>query len=207
MKTNLGKAGFIGRFKPLHNGGYVMLNSLCEKADEVIIGIGSSNKYNLRNPFTAEESEAMINCVLANKFSNYSIIHIPDFAHLKEYNNGQKWKNYIVEKFKGLDYFISSNEYVRTLLEDSFSLLYPFDIIPKEKYLKLRATEVRVEMAKFGNWKNLVPESVASYLEKNKLVDRFRREFGLKTIANLTYKANYKEDENKHTEKMHAQEV
>lgn len=62
MKT-LGAVGFIGRFKPLHNGAALALETLCEQADKVKIGIGSVNKYNLRNPFTAEESQEMIGCV------------------------------------------------------------------------------------------------------------------------------------------------
>ncbi|MBR9705594.1 hypothetical protein GOV14_01025 [Candidatus Pacearchaeota archaeon] len=36
-------------------------------------------------------------------------------------------------------------------------------------------------MANNNDWKNLVPEQIADYLEKNKLVDRFRSEFGQQT--------------------------
>lgn len=56
MAKKFRKLGAIGRFKPLHLGAAAMLEALCENAEEVVIGIGSSNKYNLRNPFTAEES-------------------------------------------------------------------------------------------------------------------------------------------------------
>jgi len=98
-ENKLGRVGVIARFKPLHNGAYAMLEAVCENANEVIIGIGSANKYSLRNPFTAKESEDMVRLTLEQKFSNYSIIHIPDFAQIPEYSDGKKWKEYVIEKF------------------------------------------------------------------------------------------------------------
>src|SRR3989338_1300218 len=118
----LGRVGLVGRFKPLHNGAKVMLESLCEQAKEVLIGIGSSNKYNARNPFTADESEDMVNAVLKKNYSNYSIMHIPDFGHEKEYSDGKKWAGYVAEHFGALDYFISGNEFVSELMKDKYAI-------------------------------------------------------------------------------------
>lgn len=61
-----------------------MLEAICRLATGAIIGIGSSNKYDHRNPFTAEETEKMIQAYLAPRFSNFKIIRIPDFGHLLE---------------------------------------------------------------------------------------------------------------------------
>jgi len=203
--TSLGKVGLIGRFKPLHNGGYIMLEAACEQAESVTIGIGSSNKYNLRNPFTGKESEEMICSALKPKFSNYQIVHIPDFAHMPQYRDGQKWRGYVLETFGKLNYFISSNDYVANLLKNDYKIIHPSEIIPAEKQIPLRATEVRYEIAKFGNWKELVPKAVALYLEKNFLIDRFRKEFGIETIAQLAFSQELKE-EDLEKEKLHAQE-
>ena len=90
----LGRVGVIGRFKPLHNGGALMLDAICENADHVVIGLGSSNKYNLRNPFTGDESAGMIEAYLSPRFSNYELIHVPDFGHIQEFSDGKKWKEY-----------------------------------------------------------------------------------------------------------------
>lgn len=202
----LGKIGLVGRFKPLHLGGYRLLEAACQQADKVVIGIGSANKYNLRNPFTAEESEAMINASLKNRFSNYQTVQIPDFAQIPEYSDGQRWKEYIRENFGSLDYFVSGNDYVRDLLKDSYPLLYPGEIVPRENWIKLRATQVRYEMARFGDWKALVPPEVAFYLKDNGIVERFRDEFGLQTLAGL-FEVDIISDENLTAEQLHAQEV
>jgi nicotinamide-nucleotide adenylyltransferase len=188
IPDRIGNVGLIGRFKPLHNGAYIMLEEACKRADEVRIGIGSSNIHDLRNPFTAEESHDMIDLVLSPRFSNYKVIYVPDFAQIPKYRNGKKWKNYIIKEFDGLDYFISSNPYVIELLKDSYSILPAFDFIPPKKRTCLKATLVRLEMAQFRDWETMVPDPVVKYLKENKIVDRFREEFGLQTIVDALRK-------------------
>jgi len=179
------KIGIVGRFKPLHLGGASLLSSACENADEVIIGIGSSNKYNVRNPFTAEESKEMIDEFLKKKYSNYNIIFVPDFGHLVGCEDGQKWKEYVFEKFGQVEVFVSGNDFVKNLLKEKYKVLNPEEIIPKDKSIKLRASLVRNQMAKGEDWESLVPSEVADYLIKHKLVERFNEEFGKETLDRL----------------------
>ncbi len=204
--TRLGRVGVIGRFKPLHNGGALMLEAICENADQVVIGLGSSNKYNVRNPFTVEESAGMIQAHLSPRFSNYQLVPVPDFGHIPEFSDGKKWKEYVKEQFGFLDYFVSDNAYASELLKDTYKIIHPTALIPPEQHLKIRATEVRLKMARYENWQALVPEAVANYLETNGLVDRFRKEFGLQTIAafldaNIYGKESYQEERDHTQEK------
>ncbi len=199
--------GLIGRFKPLHNGAALMLDAVCDQAEEVKIGIGSSNKYNLRNPFTAEETEEMLRTYLSPRHDNFEIIHVPDFAHKPEYADGQQWRTYVKEHFGTLDGFVSGNDYVRGLLKEDYTIVHPANLIPKEKYLRMRATEVRVEMARSGLWENLIPQEVATYLTENNLVDRFCKEFGAQALAQLaTEDQTYKRTETEDEERKHASE-
>jgi len=197
--------GLVGRFKPLHNGAGLMLEAVCDQAGKVKIGIGSSNKYNLRNPFTADETEAMIRTYLAPRYDNFEIIHVPDFARAPEYADGQQWRTYVKDHFGILNAFVSGNEYVRKLLGDDYTLLHPSELIAAEKYVVMRATEVRTEMARSGQWQNLVPIDVAAYLRDNKLVERFCKEFGAQTLAQLasgeitTNRTETEDEEKKHT--------
>lgn len=201
----LGRVGVIGRFKPLHNGGALMLDALCENADHVLIGLGSSNKYNVRNPFTVEESAGMVEAYLSPRFSNYQLIHVPDFGHLNEYSDGKKWKEYVTEHFGILDHFVSGNEYVSDLLKDTYVVVHPAVLILPERHVRIRATEVRLKMARYENWPSLVPDAVAAYLGSNGLVERFRKEFGLRTIAAST-DANVYGHENYDEELNHTRE-
>ena len=198
----LGRAGTIGRFKPLHNGGAAMLETVCSMAEHVIIAVGSVNKYNARNPFTAEESKAMIDAFLRERFSNYEAVFLPDFGHIPEYSDGQKWRNHVLEQFGELDCLVTGNEYVEDLFSSDYEIIHPGDLIPREKQIMLRATEVRVEMAKAGNWEKLVPEEVADYIKINRLDKRFRAEFGLETlaVADLYWLPETREQERHHTQ-------
>jgi hypothetical protein len=42
---------------------------------------------------------------------------------------------------------------------------------------------VRQAMAEGDGWQEMVPSAVADYLTQNQLDQRFRREFGLQTLA------------------------
>lgn len=202
----LGRVGLIARFKPLHNGGALMLEAVCERAGHVVIGIGSCNKYNARNPFTADESKDMVDKFLTGRFSNYSFISVPDFGHIPKYSDGQMWREYIFNTYGELDHFVSGNDYVSELLKNNYDIIHPASLISRDKQVRLRATEVRIEMARFGNWKELVPENVAGYLESSGLVDRFRREFGLETLGEM-FEGNYSERESVDQEKSHVGEI
>ncbi len=192
---NLGKAGAIGRFKPLHLGGAVLLEIMCEKADHVIIGIGSSNQYDARNPFTAEETRDMIELVLPG-FNNYEVIEVPDLF------NEPKWVAQALRLYGDLDCFVSGNDYVADLLKGHYRIVHPAEIVASEKQIKVRATEVRYDMARGGDWEKLVPEQVADYIKQNGLDERFRREFGLETLARLADQ-DYKSPESIAQERAH----
>jgi cytidyltransferase-like protein len=198
------KVGVIGRFKPLHNGGKVMLETLCEKAEHVIIGIGSTNKYNVRNPFTAEESKEMIEKTLMPEYNNFSFVYIPDFAHVADYSDGSRWSKEITKQYGSMDGFFSGDAYVTELLKEHYHIIQPQDIIPEEKMIKLRASQVRLEVAlNDEHWKEHVPEEVTKYLEKNHLVERFRQQFGQATISQLQHKPSLSESESLEQEKIH----
>jgi len=189
------KLGLIGRFKPLHLGCAALLEEACKESQEVIIGIGSANKYNLRNPFTAQESEEMIRSCI--KFPNYQILYIPDFGDIPGYENGQEWSVHVKSWFGELDAFVSGNLYVTELLKPNYRIIHPNVLIPKEKQIELHATKVRIEMARGDGWREFVPFEVSEYLDSNGLVERFRREYGSQTLQKTEYKSRLSASEEK----------
>lgn len=53
---------FVGRMQPFHNGHKKIIETALQKADNVLVLIGSAGKArNIRNPFTFEERQNMIN--------------------------------------------------------------------------------------------------------------------------------------------------
>lgn len=166
----------IARWKPVHLGHAAVLEALMENADEVLVGIGSSNRYDLRNPFTAEESEAMIRLVLGDRPS-YTVVQVPDLGH------GPRWRAMVTGLLGPLDLFVTANEYVRDLMQEVYRVVHPVRLLPPERRVRLDATTVRKAMARGEEWKEMVPRPVATFIEAQGLDRRFRREFGLATLA------------------------
>jgi len=178
METkNLGTVGLIGRFKPLHVGHTAMLVATCQAAETVIIGLGSSNIHDVRNPFSANESRAMIDRVLKGRFTNYRFIEVPDVG------NEQRWREQVQLLFGDLDHFVTANAYVRSLLEGVYTIVHPLALLDYEEHVPVSGTMVRVALARGDPWEHLVPSPVVSYMKEHQLHVRFRDEFGPATLA------------------------
>lgn len=161
----------VARWKPVHLGHAAVLRGLSDAAGRVVIGIGSSNKYDARNPFSAAETSEMIRRVLAGR-TNYTLIEVPDLG------NGPRWRLMVRDLFGPLDAFVTANDYVRSLMQDLYPLLHPAALVAPRDRSRLTGTQVRRAMLAGGSdWQALVPRCVADYLIENGLVERLRREF------------------------------
>jgi nicotinamide-nucleotide adenylyltransferase len=176
LPDRVSRIAMIARWKPVHLGHAAVLEALADRADHAIIGIGSSNKYDASNPFTSEETAAMIRLVLAGR-GNIELVDVPDLGH------GPRWRAMVVGMFGPLDLFATANAYVRSLLEHDYRVVHPVWLIAPDRRVAVDGTMVRRRMARADDWRALVPPSIAAFLDEHGLVDRFRREFGAQTIA------------------------
>ena len=170
------RIAMIARWKPVHLGQAAVLRALCSGAGQVLVGVGSSNRYNVRNPFTFEETESMLRSAL-DEHDNYEILPVPDL------DDGPRWRAMVKDDLGELDAFVTDNPYVAHLMQDDYRLMRPVDWLPPSEHLRIDGTTVRVLMAKGQGWQDWVPERVAQYIQENQLDERFRREFGLETLA------------------------
>jgi nicotinamide-nucleotide adenylyltransferase len=170
------RIGMVARWQPVHRGHVPVLHTLCDRASQAIIGIGSSNRYNLRNPFTLEERADMVRLALAG-WGNYTLIPVPDL------DDGPRWGAMVIELFGPLDLFVTDNPYVSSLLAADYRVIRPVELVPADERVAIVGTMVRKEMACGDGWRELVPHEVADYIVARRLDSRFRREFGLQALA------------------------
>lgn len=170
------RIGMVARWRPVHRGHVPVLRALCTHADHAVIGIGSSNRYNARNPFTFDETQAMIRLVLANDDA-YTLTPVPDL------DDGPRWRLMVKDLFGPLDVFVTANPYVADLMADLYTVVHPIALIPETARVPINGSMVRRAMARGEDWQALVPQPVADYIVGHGLDDRFRREFGLETLA------------------------
>lgn len=170
------RIGMVARWRPVHLGHAPVLRALCDRASEALIGIGSSNKYDVRNPFTLEETGDMIRRVLADR-QNYTLIPVPDLG------DGPRWRIMVLDLFGPLDLFVTDNPYVASLLSGDYRVVRPVTLVAEDEKVAIDGSMVRREMARGNGWRDLVPPEVADYIAARELDARFRREFGLETLA------------------------
>ena len=170
------RIGMVARWKPVHLGHLPVLHALCEQAEHALIGIGSANRYNARNPFTLDETTEMLTLALAG-YDNYTLIPVPDL------DNGPRWRLMILDLFGPLDAFVTANPYVAHLLIEDYPLIKPVALVAEAHRIAVDGAMVRRAMAKGDDWQTLVPPEIAHYIQERQLDERFRREFGLETLA------------------------
>lgn len=177
--TRFGRLGMIARWRPVHRGHAAALAALCDRAEHALIGIGSANRYNFRNPFTCDETADMLRLALAGR-DNFELIPVPDL------DDGPRWRALVVEQFGPLDAFCSDNPYVASLLAADYPIIRPVELVPPEAHVPIDGALVRRAMAHGDGWADLVPPAIADYIRCRGLDARFRREFGLQTLALAT---------------------
>lgn len=175
-EERLGRVGMIARWKPVHLGHAAVLRALVARAETVLVGIGSSNRRDARNPFTAAETRDMLQRVLGEA-PGVTLLEVPDL------DDGPRWRAMVVERFGPLDAFVTANPYVARLLAEDYPILRPVDLVPREERVAVDGTGVRREMARGEGWRSLVPPEVAEYILEHDLDRRFRSEFGLEILA------------------------
>ena len=180
------RIGMVARWRPVHLGHTPVLRALCRRAETALIGIGSANRYNLRNPFTLDETMAMIRLVLPDD-QNYTLIPIPDL------DDGPRWRAMIAEQFGSLDLFVTENPYVAKLMTEIYPVVRPVELIEDDEKIPIDGAMVRRAMAQGDDWRDLVPAVVADYLTAHQLDTRFRQEFGLQTLALDTFVTDRRE--------------
>lgn len=172
----LTSAGMVARWQPVHLGHAAVLDGLCRSAEQVKIGIGSANVQDVRSPFTTDEVEAMLHLVLAG-YENYELIPLPDL------HDGPRWRQMVVDKFGPLEMFFTANPYVASLMGEVYTVAHPVQLVPEDRRVPVSGTMVRLAMARGEEWRSMLAESVAEYISQNQLDQRFRREYGLETLA------------------------
>ena len=120
----------IGRFQPFHLGHLDAVLFGLSRAENLSIGIGSSNKSNeRRNPFTTEErTEMIISSIESSMIDRIKIFDIPDV------DNHEKWTFEIDQIVPKYDVVFTNDEFTKTLFEKRNIDVIPVVLKDREKF-------------------------------------------------------------------------
>jgi nicotinamide-nucleotide adenylyltransferase len=152
---------FVGRFQPFHKGHLEVIKNIMDEVDELVIIVGSSQySHRLDNPFTAGERIIMIRRALDEEgiqLSRIWIIPVPDV------HQHSLWVSQIVGYSPKFDVVYTNEPLTSRLFSEAGFRVESMPFIKREVYL---ATEIRKRMLAGENWKELVPSSVAEFIEE-----------------------------------------
>ena len=152
---------FVGRFQPFHKGHLEVVKKILKDVDELVIIVGSCQySHRLDNPFTTGERITMIRRALQEEgipLSRIWIIPVPDV------HQHALWVSQIVGYSPKFDVVYANEPLTRRLFLESGFRVESMPFIKRKVYL---ATEIRKRMLAGENWKELVPSSVAKFIEE-----------------------------------------
>ncbi len=158
----------VGRFQPFHNGHAKLINEISKTSDELIVVIGSAQySYTLENPFTAGERVAMITAALkGSKFKEFYVIPIEDV------DSNQIWVSHLEAMVPKFGRVYANNPLVKVLFREKGYEVKTTKLFNRDEE---SGTNIRRLMIDGGNWKKLVPETVASVINSIKGDERLRQ--------------------------------
>ena len=157
----------IGRFQPFHLGHLDAVLFGLSRAENLFIGIGSSNKSNEReNPFSAKErTDMIISSIESSIIDRIKIFDIPDV------DNHEKWTFEIDQIVPKYDIVFTNDEFTKTLFEKRKISVVSVVLKDREKF---SGTNVRQLITDDKNWQDLVPHGTRKVLDRINAKERLK---------------------------------
>ena len=156
---------FIGRFQPFHNGHMKLVKKALEDVKAITIVVAIPLRQTANDPFSADERIGMIRRALEKEgIRNYDLVAVNDIPSDAEYVDHVRAFTMPFDVV-----FAGDNKLNERLFREA-----GFRVITSQRFFNLEATHVRERMRNRGNWKELVPEGTAEYIEENNLVENVR---------------------------------
>jgi len=160
---------YVGRFQPFHIGHLDAINYALEGVDELVVVIGSAQySHNNYNPFTAGERLVMVRRALAEAGVDDAklwIVPVPD-VHLH-----MLWVSAVEGYTPKFDVVFSNEPLTRRLFMEAG---YQVKDIPLYERKVYSSTYVREKIREGESWMELVPKSVADFINEIDGVNRLR---------------------------------
>jgi len=143
---------FIGRFQPFHKGHLYSLKKCFELADQVIVGIGSSQESGTENnPWDFEMRKAMIES-LDLQGDSLKVVALPD------YPDDEVWLKEVKERVGNFNVVVSNNEWVLSIMQKAGYKTVETGLFNREELEGVKIRQLMKDQDE--SWKLRVPQEV-----------------------------------------------
>lgn len=150
----------IGRFQPFHLGHKYLIERSLEICGNIIIGIGSSNISDAKNPYSYIERKKFIQEFIKEEGIEKHVIKI---VSIPDHPDDTIWLSRLIDKTGKIDASIGDNAWVNGIFERAN---VPVVKIGLFKRRTLEGTKIRKLMQEDGKWEDRVPISIQMLLKK-----------------------------------------
>ena len=148
----------VGRFQPFHKGHLFLIKKALEKANKIIIGIGSANIIDENNPIDFETRKKVIKAVFYKEGIEDKLIKI---VPLSDYFDDKKWLLNLVKQVGKFDLTLGHNEWTNNILKKAGYKVLKVDYYKRPLYEGWRIRKLIKEGKK---WQDRVPKYIVSWL-------------------------------------------
>ncbi|WP_456329787.1 nicotinamide-nucleotide adenylyltransferase [Archaeoglobus sp.] len=166
----MSRALIFGRFQPFHLGHLNVVKWALEKFDELVLLVGMANEsHTVLNPFTAGERIWMMRDALKDEGVDLSRIVTATVPTMSVYV-GHAF--YIINLVPKVDSIITRNPVIAQVFHDAgLEVIAP----PEFDRSLYRGSYIRKLILEDGNWRELVPKTVATIIDEINGVERLKR--------------------------------
>lgn len=156
MKNRI--ALIVGRFQPFHKGHLFLIKKALEKANKIIIGIGSSNIIDENNPIDFETRKKVVRAVFYKEGIESKLIKIVPLA---DYFDDKKWLQNLITQVGEFDLTLGHNEWTNNILKKAGYKVLRVDYYKRPLYEGWRIRKLIKEGRK---WQDRVPKYIVPWL-------------------------------------------
>ncbi len=154
------KGLFIGRFQPLHLGHISIIEHVVDEVEGLIVCIGSAERsFLLGDPFTAGERMEMLIRTAADRGWTGRLIPIP----VRDINRYPVWVSHVVSLCPPFDIVYTNSPLTIRLFREAGYQVRSTPIVDRSLY---SGENIRRLMVGGGQWRSLVPDPVAVYIDE-----------------------------------------
>lgn len=150
----------IGRFQPFHLGHKYLIEKAIKQCDQIIIGIGSSNITDDKNPFLINKRIKMVEEFVSHEKLEGKIKKI---VSIEDDPDDDVWLEKLLKKTGKIDVCIGDNDWVSGIFENA-----KIPVIRPGHYKRdiLEGTKIRKLMNEKKEWEDRVPTYLVQMLNR-----------------------------------------
>ena len=149
----------VGRFQPFHKGHLFLIRKALEKADKIIIGIGSANILDVNNPIDFETRKKIIKAVFYKEGIDEKLVKI---VPLDDFFDDQKWMQNLKKQVGKFDIALGNNEWTNNILKKAGYKVLKVNYLKRGLYEGWR---IRKLIGNKGKWEDRVPKYLISNIK------------------------------------------